>query len=60
MSCLRSSPKLIHPLTGGTQVGAGYAGIIAAIRIDQRLRNVDLDVYEKVSTESPAIEITSC
>ncbi|ORY81800.1 FAD/NAD(P)-binding domain-containing protein [Leucosporidium creatinivorum] len=28
-------------------IGAGFAGIIAGIRIDQRLRNVDLDIYEK-------------
>ncbi|GAA6008727.1 flavin-containing monooxygenase [Rhodotorula paludigena] len=28
-------------------IGAGFSGIIAAIRIDQRLKNVDLDLYEK-------------
>ncbi|GAA5991263.1 hypothetical protein JCM11641_000404, partial [Rhodosporidiobolus odoratus] len=28
-------------------IGAGFAGIIAAIRIDQRLPNVELDVFEK-------------
>lgn len=28
-------------------IGAGYSGIVAAIRIPQRLRNVDLVVYEK-------------
>ncbi|BGP16207.1 hypothetical protein JCM10213_007065 [Rhodosporidiobolus nylandii] len=28
-------------------IGAGFSGIIAAIRIDQRLKNVDLDVFEK-------------
>ena len=28
-------------------VGAGYSGILAAIRIPERLRNVELVVYEK-------------
>ena len=28
-------------------IGAGYSGIVAAIRIPQRLRNIDLVVYEK-------------
>jgi len=28
-------------------VGAGYSGIAAAIRIPEKLRNVDLTVYEK-------------
>ena len=28
-------------------VGAGFSGILAAIRIPERLRNVDLTVYEK-------------
>ncbi len=28
-------------------VGAGYSGILAAIRIPERLRNVQLVVYEK-------------
>ncbi|GAA5875960.1 hypothetical protein JCM8547_000664 [Rhodosporidiobolus lusitaniae] len=28
-------------------VGAGFSGIIAAIRIDQRLKNIDFDLYEK-------------
>jgi hypothetical protein len=31
-------------------VGAGFAGIIAGIRIDQRLKNIDLSIYEKNST----------
>lgn len=31
-------------------VGSGFAGIIAGIRIDQRLKNVDLSIYEKNST----------
>lgn len=28
-------------------IGAGYSGILAAIRIPERLRNVELVVYEK-------------
>lgn len=28
-------------------VGAGFSGICAAIRIPERLRNIDLVVYEK-------------
>lgn len=28
-------------------VGAGFSGIIAGIRIDQRLKNVELNIYEK-------------
>jgi NADPH-dependent 2,4-dienoyl-CoA reductase/sulfur reductase-like enzyme len=28
-------------------VGAGFSGIVAAIRIPEKLRNVDLTVYEK-------------
>lgn len=28
-------------------VGAGFSGILAAIRIPERLRNVELAVYEK-------------
>ncbi|GAA5925144.1 flavin-containing monooxygenase [Sporobolomyces koalae] len=28
-------------------IGAGFSGIIAGIRIDQRLKNVDLQIYEK-------------
>ncbi|GAA5971502.1 hypothetical protein JCM21900_001678 [Sporobolomyces salmonicolor] len=28
-------------------IGAGFAGITAGIRVDQRLRNVDLAIYEK-------------
>jgi len=28
-------------------VGAGFSGIVAAIRIPERLKNVDLTVYEK-------------
>ncbi|KAI5476329.1 flavin-binding monooxygenase [Pseudohyphozyma bogoriensis] len=28
-------------------IGSGFSGIIAGIRIDQRLRNVDLAIYEK-------------
>ena len=32
------------------QVGAGFAGINTAIRIDQHLTNVELDVYEKNSS----------
>lgn len=28
-------------------VGAGFSGIVAAIRIPERLRNIDLTVYEK-------------
>jgi cation diffusion facilitator CzcD-associated flavoprotein CzcO len=28
-------------------IGAGYSGIYLGIRIPQRLRNVDLQIYEK-------------
>ena len=28
-------------------VGAGFSGIVAAIRIPEKLRNIDLTVYEK-------------
>lgn len=28
-------------------IGAGYSGIYMGIRIPQRLRNVDLQIYEK-------------
>ena len=28
-------------------IGAGFSGIVAAIRIPERLRNVELVVYEK-------------
>ncbi|GAA5945817.1 hypothetical protein JCM3775_006788 [Rhodotorula graminis] len=28
-------------------IGAGFSGIIAGIRIDQKLKNVDLDIFEK-------------
>ncbi|GAA5979807.1 hypothetical protein JCM5350_002055 [Sporobolomyces pararoseus] len=28
-------------------IGAGFSGIIAGIRIDQRLKNVELNIYEK-------------
>lgn len=28
-------------------IGAGYSGIYSGIRIPQRLRNVDLQIYEK-------------
>lgn len=30
-------------------IGAGFSGIIAAIRIPQRVRNVELTVYDKES-----------
>jgi cation diffusion facilitator CzcD-associated flavoprotein CzcO len=28
-------------------IGAGYSGIYLGIRIPQRLRNIDLEIYEK-------------
>lgn len=28
-------------------IGAGFSGIVAAIRIPEKLRNIDLTVYEK-------------
>lgn len=46
----RPSCEEVAMLTPRLTVGAGFSGIIAGIRIDQRLKNVDLDIYEKNHT----------
>ncbi|KAK5627117.1 hypothetical protein RRF57_002832 [Xylaria bambusicola] len=44
---LKSEPLDGHRRLKVRVVGAGYSGIYLGIRIPQRLRNIDLQIYEK-------------
>lgn len=44
---LKDEPLDSHRPLKVRVVGAGYSGIYLGIRIPQRLRNIDLQIYEK-------------